>query len=194
MEGSPLVKLVIGLGNPGRKYARTRHNVAWLALDDLARAWQIESEQARCGGLLARKGEVGLFKPLTYMNHSGQAAASLVAESAVSMEDLLVLVDDLSLVLGTVRMRGQGSAGGHRGLESVIDWLGTPEFPRLRLGIGPRPPEMTARQFVLSPFCEEELPLVERMIERAALAAQCWATDGLETAMSRYNGAVEEMN
>jgi PTH1 family peptidyl-tRNA hydrolase len=195
-------KLVVGLGNPGRRYADTRHNLGWRVIDELARAWRLEDEKVRCGGLLlaggavTRKraqrpsGNVQLFKPLTYMNESGCAVADLVRECGVDLRDILVVLDDLNLPLGLLRMRAGGSAGGHRGVESVMLHLGTEEFPRLRLGIGPLPAEGPGRDFVLSPFEPEEVPLVERLIEQAARAAECWVKEGLEAAMCRYNGPV----
>ena len=192
MEGSRQVKFVIGLGNPGKEHACARYNVGWLALDELACIWQVESERACCDGLLAVKDDVGVFKPLTYMNGSGRAVARLLGQSDAALEETLVLLDDLNLPLGMLRMRGQGSAGGHRGLESVIEWLATDRFPRLRLGIGPLRAGVTSRQFVLSPFDEQELPLVDRMVRRSAMAAQCWVAEGLQTAMSRYNGPLED--
>ena len=194
------VKLVVGLGNPGEWYAQTRHNLGWRVIDELARGWSFECEEVRCGGLLLVEGvasqdgprrigdSVELFKPLTYMNESGRAVADLTDESGVAFEDVLVVLDDLNLPLGTLRMRAGGSAGGHRGLESVMLHMGTDQFPRLRLGIGPAPAARTGRDFVLSPFDQEDLPLVERMIGQAARAAECWVKEGLEAAMSRYNG------
>lgn len=185
------MKFVIGLGNPGEQYARTRHNVGWLVLDRLARVWHIEREHVRWEGLVASKRAVKLFKPLTSMNESGRAVALLVGAADVGLDEVLVVLDDLNLSLGTVRLRADGSAGGHHGLESVIETLGTDRFPRLRLGIGPRQPDLPGKDFVLSSFDEGELPLVKQLVERAALAAQCWVKDGLEAAMSRYNGPVE---
>ena len=193
-------KLVVGLGNPGGRYADTRHNLGWRVVDELARAWRFEDEEARCGGLLLASDavpreqaqcpgiSVQLFKPLTYMNDSGCAVAGLIRETSVALQDVLVVLDDLNLPLGTLRMRAGGSAGGHRGLESVTLHLGTEQFPRLRLGIGPLPAAGPGRDFVLSPFGPEELPLVERLIEQAARAAECWVKEGLEAAMSRFNG------
>ncbi len=185
------MKLVVGLGNPGERYLNTRHNLGWWVLDELACALRIEGEYERWGGLVAEKDEVTLFKPLTYMNESGRAVAKLASESGVSGRDILVVLDDLHLPLGTLRVRAEGTSAGHRGLQSVIDWLGSDGFPRMRLGIGRGALEVSARDFVLSPFEEEELPIAGRMVERGVLAAQCWAREGVETAMSRYNGKVE---
>jgi len=184
------MRFVVGLGNPGRRYVRTRHNLGWRVVDAVASALDIQGERECWHGLAAWTDEVTLFKPLTHMNQSGRAVAKLVRETAVCLDDLLVVLDDLNLPLGTVRMRARGSAGGHRGLQSVIDWLQTDVFPRLRLGIGPATGVCSGREFVLSPFEEAELPVVDRMLGRAALAVQCWLKEGVQAAMSRYNGAV----
>ena len=186
------MRFVVGLGNPGEWYARTRHNVGWAVLEELAAAWPASPEQERWDGLLVRQGSLTLFKPLTYMNESGRAVAALVRETGLPLAELLVVLDDLNLPLGVLRLRAAGSAGGHRGLQSVIEHLGTEEFPRLRLGVGPARADMTGKEFVLSPFEEPELPLVRRMVERAALAVQCWASEGVDIAMSRYNSAADQ--
>ena len=185
------MKFVVGLGNPGEWYAQTRHNVGWQVLGELDRMWRLGGWHERWGGLAASKGEATLFRPLTHMNESGRAVAALVGETGTALTDLLVVLDDMNLSLGALRMRPRGSAGGHRGLQSVIEWLGTDELPRLRLGIGPGRPEMTGKDFVLSPFDEQELPLVTQMVERATLAVQSWASEGVEAAMNRYNAPVE---
>lgn len=186
------MKLVVGLGNPGEQYALTRHNLGWWVVEDLAETLQVRNESHRCGGTLATKGEVGLFKPLTYMNESGRAVAELAGETGVALSEFLVVVDDLNLELGSLRLRTGGSAGGHRGLESIIQSLGTDEFPRLRLGIGPCPAGVTARDFVLSTFNDDELPAAEEMVKRAVQAVQCWINEGAQAAMSRYNTRPEQ--
>ena len=183
------MKFVIGLGNPGREYSDTRHNVGWWVLDQLAQDMHINAEREKWRGLAARKGEVTLFKPLTFMNDSGSAVAAVADETGAPLQDILVVLDDLNLKLGTIRTRASGSAGGHRGLQSVIDRLGTDEFPRLRLGIGPFAGG-DSRAFVLSPFDESELPIVDRMVARSLEAVWCWLREGVSAAMSRYNGAV----
>jgi len=181
------VKFVIGLGNPGSRYVHTRHNLGWRVLDALAAELPTEEQREMCEGLAARAGCVTLFKPLTYMNESGRAVARLASDRGVGPQDMLVVLDDLNLPLGSVRLRAGGSAGGHRGLQSVIDALGTEQVPRLRLGIGPLREGMSARQFVLSPFEETELESCNRMVERAVAAVLCWLAEGVEAAMSRYN-------
>ena len=185
------MKFVIGLGNPGDEYAGTRHNLGWRVMDELARLRRIKDEGPRWEGLLSVKGAVALFKPLTYMNNSGDAVARLVAGSGVALENVLVVLDELNLPLGPLRMRVGGSAGGHRGLASVIQSLGTDQFPRLRLGIGPPRPDLSGRDFVLSPFDEEELPLAEKLVARAVQAVEYWMDQGPDAAMSRYNAPVQ---
>lgn len=180
------VRIIAGLGNPGRRYANTRHNMGWLALDGLAARCD-GTEEERCGGLLFRSEPLWLFKPLDYMNGSGPPVARLVAEAGLAVDDLLVLLDDLNLSMGTIRIRAGGSSGGHKGLASVIEALGTDQFPRLRMGIGPCPAEVDAIDFVLSPFEPEELEKAERMGREAAEAAWCWAREGVQAAMNRFN-------
>lgn len=186
------MRIIVGLGNPGRRYGNTRHNAGWMALDRLAERLAAADEEDTCGGLLARCGDVWLFKPLGHMNCSGPPVARLVTQADVALERLLVLVDDLDLPLGRVRLRPAGSSGGHRGLESLIDALGTEAFPRLRLGIGPCPPGLSAREFVLSRMTADELDAIEPLCERAAEAALWWAREGIGAAMNRFNSAPQD--
>jgi PTH1 family peptidyl-tRNA hydrolase len=186
------VKIIAGLGNPGPRYSRTRHNVGWLTLDRLAGLCGAEREQDRAGGVLAACQRLRLFKPLSYMNLSGAPVARLMRELEAGPADLLVVLDDMDLGLGRVRLRRRGSSGGHKGLLSVSEALGTEEFCRLRLGIGPRPAGVDGREFVLSPFAPEESDAVESMTERAARAALCWADEGAEAAMNRFNAPEPE--
>jgi PTH1 family peptidyl-tRNA hydrolase len=201
------VKYVVGLGNPGSRYHRTRHNVGWLVLDEVAAQVGTVREAERPAdftGLLRRPcspyGEcqaarraagLVMVRPISFMNESGLAVARLLQETGAGLEELLVVADDIYLELGALRLRRAGSAGGHRGLQSIIDRIGTDQFPRLKVGIGPCAPGIDARAFVLSPFEEPELALVERMVRRAAEAVLCWRSEGVETAMCRYNGKVE---
>lgn len=181
------MKIITGLGNPGRKYADARHNAGWMALNKLAARCGAGEEELRCGGLRARCGELWLFKPLSYMNLCGPSVACMVREVGVELQDILILVDDLALPLGRIRLRPGGSSGGHNGLASLIEALGTEQFPRLRMGIGPCPPETDGREFVLSPFGPEERVPVEAMTGEAVEAALCWATEGIEAAMTQFN-------
>jgi len=189
------VKIIAGLGNPGREYANTRHNTGWITLNKLARRCTAEGpEEERCDGLLVRCGEAWLFKPLGYVNASGPAVASLCREAGAGLEDLLVLADDLNLDLGMIRLRRGGSSGGHKGLISLTEALGTESFPRLRMGIGPLLSGTGARDFVLSPFAPDEQEAVENMTEEAAEAALCWARQGIEVAMNRFNSREQQAN
>ncbi len=185
------MKLIVGLGNPGQAYARTRHNLGFRVVDRLAEklgtTWMWHEAHALVG--MARMDELSLLlaKPQTYMNLSGRAVGELVRRYEIPLEGLLVVLDDLDLPLGTIRIRRKGSAGGHRGLSSVIEALSSVEFPRLRLGIRPNASIADTVAFVLSPFEPEEEPIVEEMIERAVAAAWRWAQEGIERAMAEFN-------
>lgn len=188
------MKLVLGLGNPGPEYARTRHNVGWWLVDFLAARWEASRFQGRGPGIVAeaRVGSerVWLAKPLTYMNRSGMAARWL-CEAAPILDvsrDLLVLVDDVALPPGRARFRAKGSAGGHQGLLSVEESLGTRRYARLRIGVGARPPGSDLAEWVLSPFdTREEEDAVLALLPRLAEGVEMWVSDGIERAMSRYN-------
>jgi PTH1 family peptidyl-tRNA hydrolase len=189
------VKLVVGLGNPGREYEGTRHNVAWLLLDYLARRWHVDSTRRNGGALVAdaRHGDmrVRLVKPLTYMNLSGQVLRPYARREGWSpAQDLLVIVDDVALPLGRYRLRAQGSAGGHNGLKSVEVALGTREYARLRIGIKPADPQREIAHladFVLARFGKAEMLVVEEMLPRLADAVELWASDGIVAAMNKHN-------
>ncbi|MCS6816922.1 MAG: aminoacyl-tRNA hydrolase [Blastocatellia bacterium] len=185
------MKLIVGLGNPGHAYARTRHNLGFRVVDRLAEILgaSIERQEAHAliGAAQAEGVSLLLAKPQTYMNRSGHAVGELVRRYEIPLEDLLVVLDDLDLPLGTIRIRRKGSAGGHRGLLSVIEALTSTAFPRLRLGIRPHAPIADTVAFVLSPFEPDEEPIVEAMIERAAAAALLWVREGIEKAMAEFN-------
>lgn len=185
--------LVAGLGNPGDEYAGTRHNVGFRVVDELRR--RVKTRFLRSHGeyeiarAIAGPLTIVLLKPLTYMNNSGAAIAEAMAEENVPIDRMMVIVDDFALPLGKLRIRPQGSDGGHNGLTSVIHALGTEGFTRLRCGIGcdPLPPKSIMRSFVLSGFGADEMPDVEQMIMRAADAALEYARAGLASAMNKYN-------
>ena len=186
------MRLVLGLGNPGDRYAGTRHNVAWRVLDALADRWQ--GTDVSVGGVyLARQarfagGLVELMKPLTFMNLAGEAVDRWVREhDGQPPEDLLVVSDDVYLPVGTLRLRRRGSSGGHRGLESVDRTLGGPDFPRLRLGVGAAESSAELREHVLDTFSPEEQGTVAEMVLRAADVVECWAAEGIVAAMNRFN-------
>ena len=185
------MRIIVGLGNPGPDYADTRHNAGWMAVDKVAGRLGRCREEFRGDAMLGRTADALLLKPLLYMNRSGPPTARLLRETGVGLNDLLVLADDLNLPLGAVRLRPAGSSGGHNGLASLIEALAGDQFPRLRMGIGPRPTGVDARDFVLSPFGDAEWDAVEEMTDRAAEAVLCWMKDGMEEAMSRFNRGVE---
>ncbi len=185
------MKLIVGLGNPGLEYAKTRHNVGFQCLDYLAARHNItfgkKNMKAIWGkGVLAGK-EVILAKPQTFMNLSGQSVGEIVRFFKIDpKQDLLVIYDDLDLPVGKLRLRPNGSSGGQNGLRNILDLLGTLEVPRLRVGIG-RPRLGTARDRVLNEFSREEQPVMEEIYRRVELAVLTWLTDGMEAAMNRFN-------
>lgn len=188
------VSLIVGLGNPGDRYAGTRHNVGFQTADRLLQGAGGRWEAAPVGEGLAAKAALGgrsvwLAKPHTYMNESGRMAAALARYFKIAPADVLVVSDDMDLPLGRLRIRLKGSSGGQRGLDSVLTHLQTTDVPRLRLGVGPRPPNMDAAAFVLSRFKASEAEAVDRMVARAAEAAEACAARGVEAAMNVFNAA-----
>jgi len=194
-RGSSLEKvhaLIIGLGNPGREYARNRHNVGFQTLDLLARRHNLRFDQRQHNARLARGRIAGrpvlLAKPLTYMNRSGQAVAALVSRRQIDISRLLVVFDDLDLPLGTLRLRPGGGHGGHKGMKSIILALGRNDFARLRLGIGRPPGRMDPADYVLRDFAPGEETEAAVMRERAADAIEVWLQSGIDAAMNQFNG------
>ena len=187
------MKLIVGLGNPGREYRDTRHNVGFLVVDEIARrhrlALAMAPSQVPETFVAKRYGADPLLvaKPLTYMNRSGDAVAALARYYDVGMADLLVVVDEAALPFGRLRARARGSAGGHNGLASIIERLGTPEFARLRLGVGRGDPRRDLADHVLSTFEPGERAELEGFIARAADAAEMFAVEGIEQLMNTYN-------
>jgi peptidyl-tRNA hydrolase, PTH1 family len=189
------LKVILGLGNPGREYRDTRHNVGWLVLDHLADVWRLDGWR-RDGETLTLGGNVGgqpvrLVKPTTYMNLSGQVLRPYLRRPAWSAaSDLMVIVDEVALPLGTYRLRGRGSAGGHNGLKDVERALGTQEYPRLRIGIQPEDPRRVGNlsDFVLSPFGKAERGVVVELMPRLQDAVEIWMRDGILKAMNSHNG------
>ncbi|MDW8104107.1 MAG: aminoacyl-tRNA hydrolase [Armatimonadota bacterium] len=184
--------IVLGLGNPGAEYAHTRHNVGFEVVDILASRHRIrlslQRDHAR-GGLGWVSGvPVLLAKPMTYMNRSGEAARALLQRYRLEPSRLLVIVDDVALPLGKLRLRPSGSDGGHNGLASLIQCVGTQEFPRVRIGIGSPPPGQMV-EYVLSRFSPQEQPIVEQMLQRAADAVEMVLAEGIQAAMNRFNAA-----
>jgi PTH1 family peptidyl-tRNA hydrolase len=190
-KDEPVDWLIIGIGNPGRQYADTRHNLGFRVVNELARRWGVGRMARRFQGLFGVAevfGErVGLLKPMTFVNRSGQSVAEAVRQLRLPTQRLLVVLDDAALPLGKLRLRSRGSDGGHKGLRSILEALGTQFVPRLRIGIGAPPPDTDLVTFVLSPFAPEERPIIEQAIERAADAVQVWMTEGVEAAMQQFN-------
>jgi PTH1 family peptidyl-tRNA hydrolase len=185
------VRLVLGLGNPGERYAATRHNVAWQVLDELARRWQA-AKASRAGVYEARQGRfagvpVELVQPLTFMNNAGEAVERWLQDNGGPPDGLLVVSDDVYLPVGTIRLRARGSSGGHRGLESVETALGHREFARLRIGVGAAESSAELKDHVLERFTPGEHEQVDEAVRTAADAVECWVADGIEAAMNRFN-------
>ncbi len=188
--------LVAGLGNPGAEYARTRHNAGFMAVErfgeKFAAEWKTQGKfQSRVAWVELSGRRVILCEPRTYMNASGEAIAPLAGFYKVPPERLLVVVDDADLPIGQVRMRGEGSSGGHHGLQSIEEKLGTRAFGRLRVGIGRT--ERGLREItghVLGRFGPEEAELLQKVLERCASQIECYLTDGIQKAMSLFNGTV----
>lgn len=199
------MKLIVGLGNPGIEYRFTRHNIGFLVVDALAKEAGVKFSERRFSSRIARRrlGKIGLIllKPHTYMNLSGRAILSLLRWKKLDPEDLLVICDDVNLKFAKIRIKRGGSNGGHNGLESVIDSLGTKNFPRLRLGIGSGREDKDGRskesvfskrgkglsEYVLGQFNPEEKELMDEFIQTATTVCRVWARQGIEAAMCRFN-------
>jgi len=189
--------LIAGLGNPSAKYARTRHNIGFQLVERLAEKWRSnwnaeKKFQASVAKATRNGSQVILAQPQTFMNASGEAVGALAGFYRVPPGRVLVAVDDADLPLGEIRLRASGSSGGHHGLESIEQHLGTREFPRLRMGIGRTADgrrEIT--DFVLSPFSGAEAAVVEEVLKAAAGQVECWLDAGIEKAMNQFNGAVK---
>ena len=187
------MRLIVGLGNPGKEYRETRHNVGFMVADEIAKRHGLTLAMAPSqvpDAFMAKKFGAAPFllaKPLTFMNRSGDAVAALAHYYDVAAGDLLVVVDEVALPFGRLRARARGSAGGHNGLKSVIERLGTTEFPRLRLGVGRGDARRDLADHVLSKFEADEQSALGEFITRAADAAEMFAADGIEKVMNTYN-------
>ncbi len=191
--------LIVGLGNPGAEYAKTRHNAGFILVERLAEQWKSSwanerkfvshIAKAECNG-----GKVLLCEPQTFMNLSGEAVGALVKYYQLPLEKILIVVDDADLPLGEIRLRPGGGSGGHHGLESVTQHLGSREYARLRIGIGRKNEARQITGHVLGKFAAEENALLEKVLERAAGQMECWLSAGLQKAMSQFNGAVSPTN
>ena len=188
--------LVVGLGNPGRDYRNSRHNVGFMVIDTLGKELPVSLTRVQSRAILGSGTYAGqrviLAKPLTFMNLSGQAVTALVNFYKVPLRHLLVINDDLDLPVGALRLRAGGGSAGQKGMISIIERLGTQDFPRLRVGIGRPPGKMDAADYVLHEFPKGELELVEQTLGRASQAVCAFIRDGLDKAMTNFNGGVAD--
>jgi peptidyl-tRNA hydrolase, PTH1 family len=187
------LKVIVGLGNPGREYVQTRHNAGWWVLDALAEHWRLgvfrHDKHAAVATGRVEPHYVRLLKPLTFMNRSGTALLPIARMNAVDVRrDLLVLVDDVALDPGVIRFRATGSPGGHNGLKSVEQVLGTRDYPRLRIGVGAKPPSSDLASWVLAPPSRADRQTIVERIPDMIAGIELWLEQGIEAAMNRYNG------
>ncbi|HJV47536.1 MAG TPA: aminoacyl-tRNA hydrolase [Bacillota bacterium] len=185
------MKLIIGLGNPGKQYELTRHNAGFMVIDQLASMLGIELNQIKFKGLVG-EGRIGaekviLLKPLTYMNLSGESLIQVLQFFKLESDDILVIYDDLDTVTGQIRLRMKGSAGGHNGIKSIVQHLGTEEFDRIRVGIGRPPQGKKVVDYVLENFHPEEKKELESAVIRSAEAAKLWLDVPFDQVMNKYN-------
>jgi len=186
------MKLVVGLGNPGRKYAETRHNIGWMVLAELQRKYGRTQPKEKFHGELV-EADLGdtqllLLAPHTFMNESGRSVLAARDFYKLGDEELLIVCDDFSLPLTKLRIRSAGSSGGQKGLANIAERLGHDQFPRLRLGIGPVPEKWDPAGFVLGKFSQEERAEVDRLVVNAVEAVAVWVDEGIEACMNRFNG------
>lgn len=187
------MKVIAGLGNPGREYEATPHNIGFEVIDEIAseagvklkKSWRFALQSAE---IRVDQEQVLLVKPQTFMNRSGEALAPLLRKKGMTAADLLVVVDDVELPLGSIRLRAKGSAGTHNGLKSVIERLGTTDFARLRVGVGPVPEGRDRVAYVLGRYRKDVHEQVMAAMKRAAEASRAWAAEGVEKTMNKFNG------
>lgn len=188
-----LMKMIIGLGNPGRQYEQTRHNIGFHVIDELANRLDAPAMQSKFNGMYTvihrPEGKVMLVKPLTYMNLSGECVRPLVDYYDVDIDQIVVIYDDLDFAPGELRLRQKGSAGGHNGMKSLIAHLGTEKFNRVRMGIGRPMSGMKVSDYVLSSFSKEDIPLMEETIKKSADACEEWLKFPFLEVMNKFNGA-----
>lgn len=190
--------LIVGLGNPGKEYANTRHNAGFMLVEKLAEDWGVNwTAEKKFDSKVAKAERDGkkliLCEPQTFMNASGEAVRAMSGFFHLAPEKILLVVDDADLPFGGIRLRSSGSSGGHHGLESVEKHLGTREFPRLRIGIGRKDSSRQITNYVLGQFAKSEAELLGKVLSRAAAQVECWAREGIAKAMSRFNGAVNQV-
>lgn len=192
-EGKENMYLIIGLGNPGKDYVNTRHNAGFMAIDRLARIADIDVTTIKLNALIGKGSYDGkkviLAKPQTYMNSSGESVRPLV--DYFKPEKIIVIYDDIDLDVGAIRVRKEGSAGGHNGMKSIIQHLGTTEFERVRVGIGAKPPRMDLADWVLGHFPKEDVIALDKAMDDVAEAVKLMLADSTDEAMNRYNRKVD---
>lgn len=186
--------LIVGLGNPGKEYTGSRHNLGYQVVEALSRrlktAKPVQKYWSLCAAADYKDKQVMLVQPLTYMNRSGRAVIELLRNNPVNLAELMIVYDDLDLPPGVIRLRRKGGSAGHRGIQSIIEALGTTEFPRLRIGIGKPPGEIEGGDYVLQPVDPADSALIDEVITRAVEAVILFIEEGLETAMNTYNQAL----
>lgn len=184
------MKIIVGLGNPGEKYWKTRHNIGFTVIDRFAQQLNMDCNNKKFHALFGKKAvegeEVILLKPQTFMNLSGIAVKEAISMYKCALQDLMVVYDDLDIPPGRIRIRRSGGSGGHRGLESIVAHLGNTNFSRLRIGIG-RPSTGGPANYVLSPFSKDEEVILSDALEKACHALKVWIFDGIETCMNNFN-------
>ena len=183
--------LVTGLGNPGREFQKTRHNIGFKLVEKIAESQEVTFSRTQSKALvtdcLFNGNRIFLVKPQTYMNNSGIAVQSLVKFYKVVLGNFLVIYDDVDLPFGAIRIRPSGGSAGHKGIQSIIDQLGTDDFPRMRLGVGRPPGSKQAANYVLKPFSRQESEFLTPFLDRAAEAALAFTSEGIDNAMTHYN-------
>jgi len=186
------MRMIVGLGNPGLQYKNTRHNVGFEVVERLSANWNIPFRFTRFAGLVGEGILLGqkvlLVKPQTFMNRSGECVEQVVRYYRVEMHEIIVVLDDIDLPVGRIRVRSSGGAGTHNGLRSIVDYLGAGGFPRVRVGIGAPPPQMDLADYVLSRFREDEREIVQEAIVRAAQAVEVVLSEGVAAAQAQFNG------
>jgi PTH1 family peptidyl-tRNA hydrolase len=185
------MKLIVGLGNPGKKYEETRHNVGFWVIDELSRRWNISLNKEKFQGLVGEGHVLGekvvLLKPMTYMNLSGESVRPTMNWYKADLEELIVIYDDLDLPLGKIRLRLKGSSGGHNGMKSIVAHVGTEQFKRIRIGINRPPAGISVPDYVLSPFLLEEKVLAVQAVKMASDAVEAWLTEDFLKVMNRFH-------
>lgn len=193
LKSEVLMKIIVGLGNPGKPYENTRHNIGFDVIDALAKKWDAPLTNSKFNGMYATvhrpEGKVLLVKPLTYMNLSGECVGPLMDYFDIDVEDLIVIYDDLDLETGKLRLRQKGSAGGHNGIKSLIHHLGTQEFNRIRVGVNRPPTGMKVADYVLSKFSNEDQVVIGDAIEKSVNAIEASLSTPFLEVMNKFNGA-----